>query len=147
MKRFRFKLQAVLDHRKAVEDRLQAELGEIKREEARELAKLIRLKDELDAARKGLLSAQAANATVDDLARRDEYLKAKRDEVRLQELTLEAVQAKVEAKRREVVAAMKDRKVLETLRDKQEQEYLQTVARAEQKELDDTASVRHARAA
>ncbi len=147
MKRFQFKLQAVLDHRKAIEDRLQVEFGELKREEARELAKLIKLKDELDAARKSLASAQSANASVDELSRRDEYLKAKRDDVRLQELTLEAVQAKVEAKRREVVAAMKDRKVLEALRDKQEQEYLQAVARAEQKELDDTASVRHARAA
>ncbi len=137
----------MLDHRKAIEDRLQVEFGELKREEARELAKLIKLKDELDAARKSLASAQSANASVDELSRRDEYLKAKRDDVRLQELTLEAVQAKVEAKRREVVAAMKDRKVLEALRDKQEQEYLQAVARAEQKELDDTASVRHARAA
>ncbi len=145
MKKFTFKLQTVLDQRKAKEDHLLGELAAVRRQEAAELVRLIRLKDELAAARAGLSSAHARNAPAEELGRRDEYLKTKRDDVRLQEMTLEAVRCQVEAKRREVVTAMKERKVLETLRDKQEREYMAAGARAEQTALDDMASLRHAR--
>ena len=40
MKRFRFKLQTLLDQRNLREDLLQAELGAIRREEAAEMARL-----------------------------------------------------------------------------------------------------------
>lgn len=145
MKKFQFKLQTLLEQRKAKEDRLLGELAELRREEAGELVRLVRLKDELDAARQGMASAHARSAPVEELAQRDEHMKAKRDDVRLQELTLKAVQDRVEAKRRELVTAMKDRKVLEALRDRQEQEYLRECARAEQNTLDEIASVRYAR--
>lgn len=145
MKKFRFKLQTVLDQRKAKEDHLLAELGEVRREEAAEAARLTRLRGELEAARAGMVAALAGNARPEELARRDEYVKTMRDDARVQELTLEAVRARAEAKRLEVVEAMKERKVLESLRDKQEREYVQACERAEQQQMDEMASVRYAR--
>ena len=145
MKRFRFKLQAVLEQRKSKEDHLLAELGEIRREEAREAARLIALRQELESARRAIVDGLAGNAPADELERRDDYAKAKRDDVCVQELTLEAIGERVEAKRAEVVEAMKERKVLEALRDRQEGAYLAECARAEQNEMDAMASLQYAR--
>ncbi len=145
MKRFRFKLQAVLDQRQSREDHLLEELGEIRREEAREAARLEVLREELGQSRASIIEGLTHSAPADEMARRDEYAKAKRDDVRVQELTLQAVQARVELKRLEAVEAMKERKVMETLRDKQESAYVLACARAEQNELDAMASLRYAR--
>ena len=145
MKRYRFKLQTVLEQRKSKEDHLLAELGEIRREEAREAARLVALRDELASARAAIVDGITSNVGAEELERRDEYAKAKRDDVRVQELTLEAIRQRVEAKRAEVVEAMKERKVLEALRDKQERAYLAECARVEQNELDAMASLRYAR--
>ena len=145
MRKYRFKLQTVLEQRKSIEDRLLAELGEIRREEAREAARLGVLRDELESARAAIVDGIVSNVGAEELERRDEYAKAKRDDVRVQELTLEAIRQRVEAKRAEVVEAMKERKVLEALRDKQERAYLAECARAEQNELDAMASLRYAR--
>ena len=145
MKRFRFKLETVLRHRAFKEDCLQAELGELRREEAREQACLDDLRRQLHEAREAIVDALVRNAPVGELERRDEYAKAKRDDVRVQELTLDAVRERVAAKLAEVVEAMKGRKVLETLRDKQERAYVVECARAEQNQLDDMASVGFAR--
>ena len=145
MRKFRFKLQTVLEHRKFREDRLQAELGELRREEARETERLAELRAQLEDACAAIVDGLGRNEPADELERRDEYAKAKRDDVRVQELTLDAVRERVEAKREEVIEAMKQRKVLEALRDKRERAYVYECARAEQNELDADASVRYAR--
>lgn len=145
MKRFKFRLQALLDRRKAREEELLWELGEIRREEARETERLRRLEERLAGAQAAIEEGLRANAPIEEIARRDEFAKATRDDIRVQHLTIEAVQKRVEAKRREAVRAMQDRQVLEALRDKQEREYTLTAAREEQNQLDEMASVRYAR--
>jgi len=145
MRKFQFRLQTVLDQRKSREDRLQIELGEIKREEAREAARLAHLQRRLIEAGALIIQALMRNLPGDELERRDEYAKATRDDIKVQQLTLQAVRERVEAKRVELVEAIKERKVLEAFRDKQEWTYVQACARAEQNELDAMASVRYAR--
>ncbi|MCE5314763.1 MAG: flagellar export protein FliJ [Armatimonadota bacterium] len=145
MKRFKFRLQTLLDQRKSVEDILLAELAEVRREEAAEVERLDSLYDRLEAALENLETAMSKNDPIEEISRLDEYAKATRDDIKVQQLTLEAVRERVEAKRLEVVKAMQDRQVLEALRDKQEAEYLAAVAKAEQNELDEMASLRYAR--
>ncbi len=145
MKKFHFKLQTVLDQRQAREDRLQGELGDLKREEAEETARLLRLRTQFEDACDSVRESLETKAPPDDVARRDEYARAKSDDIKVQELTIEGVQARVAAKRAEVVEAMQDRQVLESLRDRQERAYLLAQASAEQKSLDEMASVRYAR--
>jgi flagellar FliJ protein len=147
MKRFRFKLQTVLDQRKAREERLQVELAEVLREEARESAKLAELLEKLDDAVASVQSALESKLSAGEIAAADEYAKCLRDDVKVQQLTIRAVRSRVEAKRAEVVEAMKERKVLEALRDKQEREHIAAQMRIEQNQLDDVASVRYARGA
>lgn len=145
MKKFRFRLQVLLDQRKAKEDQLLGELGEVRREEALEIERLDELNHTLHQAWKAAEEALCAAIIPEEITRRDEYVKAVRDDIKVQELTLEAVQKRVEKKRIEVVEAVKERKVLESLRDKQEREYLLAYAHAEQNSLDEMASLRYAR--
>ena len=145
MKRFKFRLQTLLDRRKSREEQLLAQLGELRREETAEVERLNALCSRLDTAWRDVEEALGRNAPVEELCRLDEFAKTTRDDINVQKLTLEAAQERVEAKRKELVSAMQERQVLEALRDKQEREYLMTIARAEQNELDEMSSVRYAR--
>ncbi|MCE5324256.1 flagellar export protein FliJ [bacterium] len=145
MNRFKFRLQTLLDRRKSREEQLLVELGELRREEANEVERLDILCLRLNAAWRDVEDALDNNAPAEELCRLDEFAKTTCDDIEIQKLTLEGVREKVEAKRQELVTAMQDRKILEVLRDKQEQEYLMVIARAEQNELDEMASVRYAR--
>ena len=145
MKKFKFRLQTLLEQRKAREDELLGELAEVRREEALEEARLIALRTRLANACTALQQALERSESSEILEMYDEYSKALRDDVRVQELTLEAVRQRVEQKRLDVIKAMQERKVLETLRDKQEAAFLKAAARAEQIEMDDMASLRFAR--
>jgi flagellar FliJ protein len=120
-------------------------LGELRHEESIEIEHLNALFNRLDTAWRDVEDMLGRNAPAEELCRLDEYAKAIRDDINVQKLTLEAVHERVEAKRKELVRAMQERQVLEALRDKQEREYLMDIARAEQNELDEMASVRYAR--
>lgn len=145
MKKFRFKLQTVLDQRQAKEDQRLAELGELRQEEAREMERLVELHQRLQDAFASIELALQQNASPEDIARRQDYAEVTVEDIKLQELIIEGVRNRVEVKRVELVDAMKDRKVLETLRDKQEHEYIAAFEKAEQDMLDEMASVRYAR--
>jgi flagellar protein FliJ len=143
MRKFRFKLQAVLDQRSRREDVLQVELGEVRREEATELARLADLHTKLSATCSELERLKVGK--LEDYRQLDEYAQVLRDDIKVQDLTIEAVRERLEAKRVEVVEAMKARKVIEALRDKQERDHISATARAEQGALDEMASLRYAR--
>jgi len=149
MKRFRFRLQTLLDQRKAREEKLLWELSDLQREELREIERLHGLERILRKARESIEEALSSLCSggfaILPVVQRDEFAKATRDDIRVQELTIEAVGRRVEAKRVEVVKAMQDRKVLEALKDKQEREYIVSMARQEQNQLDEMATVRYAR--
>jgi flagellar biosynthesis chaperone FliJ len=161
MRKFRFKLQTVLDQRKRREDVLQAELGEIGREETTELARLADLHVKLRGAmsrmeclKVGRLEGYGSDPvtfkppnlpTFQQYRQLDEYAQALRDDIKVQDLTIEAVRERLEAKRVEVVEAMRARKVIEALRDKRQHDYVSALARAEQGALDEMASLRYAR--
>ncbi|MCX6345525.1 MAG: flagellar export protein FliJ [Armatimonadetes bacterium] len=145
MKRFKFRLQTLLDRRKAKEEQLLWELGEIRRTEVQEIENLHSLEKRLDESCRSMEQALRENAPVSRVVLHDDYAKATRDDIRVQEMTIEAISQKVEEKRVEVVKAMQEKQVLEALKDKQEREYMLAVAREEQNQLDEMASMRYAR--
>ncbi len=145
MRRFKFKLQAVLEHRRFQEDQLKVELAVLMRNEAQERFKLEELTRELEASYQILADKLHSGADVRELALLDEYVKTLRDDIGVQCLTVEAIGRQVNEKRSEVLEAMKRRKLLQALRDKQERAHLYESARVEQSELDNQTSVRFAR--
>jgi flagellar FliJ protein len=75
----------------------------------------------------------------------DAYISALADDMRVQQLTIDAVRNQIELKLAEVVDASKDRKLIEKLREKHYEKYRMEILALEQKELDDGASLRFAR--
>jgi flagellar protein FliJ len=147
MKKFRFKLQTVLDQRQIKEDQYLAELAKARQQEAAEILKLEDLKTKLKQVCKSIENAFKDNLDISELERWNSYAEATRDDIKVQELTLKTVREIVEQKRQDLVEAMKEKQVLETLRDKQEQQYLKVAATAEQTILDEMASLKYLRSA
>lgn len=145
MQKFKFRLQTVLDQRKAIEDKLLGELGELRYREQEEFAKLESLHREL----KGLWQRVTSkpSCTLAELRDADAYAQALADDIKVQELTIENLRRQIDEKLAEVVEASKDRKLIEKLKEKHYKEYQREVAAVEQKFLDELASVRFAREA
>lgn len=147
MKRFVFRLQVVLNHRRDIEQVLLGELAALQREKQLEMQRLGDLRLAREASWEALASLAVNGASPWDLANGDEHCKALGDDIGLQELNVAAAQRKVEAKLLEVIEAAKERKVLEQLCEKQRSEYELAAARHEQNELDEMATIRFARGA
>lgn len=145
MKRFAFKLQTLLDHRKTIEDIRLMELARLRMGEQELAARLEVLRAERDRAWQTLFDLVVRGSDVWKLERADEHCRAVGDEVRLQEITLIAARKRVRGKLQEVIEASRDRKLMEQLRDQRRREYEVEAARVEQRELDDMASIRYAR--
>jgi flagellar FliJ protein len=145
MRKFKFRLQTLLDRRRAQEEEILIELSAIQNELSSEIDKLEKLKDLSTEAFNQL--AQGLKQSVDavETMRRDDYASATLDDIVVQKLTIKSVRKRLEAKLNEVVEAMKERKVLESVRDKQETQHWLIQRRAEQQSLDEIASVRYAR--
>ncbi len=137
MARFKFALEPVLDHRSRIEDEKQQVLAERQRE-------LKAAEDEL-ARLNGDFKRYAT-------ALREDHAELSSDELRWHYAHLEYVdrcmimqhgvilqrRSAVDRARADLIAASKDRKVIEKLKDRRLEEHRTLQAAAEQKELDDT---------
>lgn len=145
MKKFVFRLQTLLNHRRDIEQMLLGELALLQNEKQLELRRLNELMLAREHSWETLAHLAAHGASPWDLANGDEHCKALGDDIGVQELNIAAVERKIEAKLLEVIEAAKERKVLEQLCDKHRREYELAAARQEQNELDEMSSVRFAR--
>lgn len=146
MKRFKFRLQTLLDQRQAREEELLRELSAIRSEQQRELTKLQRLQEISDSAY-NKLDAMLGESQIDPVYVRqlEEFARACLDDIDSQNYVLEEISERVRMKMAEVVEAMKQRKVLESLKEKQETEHKLSELQAEQRQLDEISSLRYAR--
>ena len=134
---YKFNLQRVLDIRKTFEKEKEKALFvakmKLKREE-KYLALLYQRKEDF---------AETMNVTGRDSVRRraeqHRYLNMLLEGIQAQHETILEVAKEVEAKRLTLVQAAKDRKVLEKLKEKKEEAYLQELGRKEQAFLDELA--------
>ena len=146
MKRFKFKLQTLLDQRQAKEEQLIRELGVIQAQERRERLELEKLENRcLEAFRN--LQEKLLGERLDSTAinRLDEYARGSTEDVEAQQVVVDEVRRELLAKQEDVLEAMKERKVLETLKEKQLLEHNIAEMRAEQSTLDEISSLRYAR--
>lgn len=143
--KFKFTLAPVLDHRQRIEDEKQQILAERRRE-------LKAAEDEL-----ARLNAEFKRYST---ALREDHAKLSSEELRWHYAHLEYLdrcitmqhgvifqrRAAVDRARADLVAASKERKVIEKLKDRRFEEYQVREAAQEQKDLDDTNNRRHDRA-
>lgn len=141
MKRFVFSLQKILDLRQFEEDRLKIELG-------RAVSVVNRIKKRLAEAAENRMSAALSRsvcADINEMRMIENYiagLDALKGRLLLE---LADAEAEVEKRRAVFIEAMKQRKVLTSLRDKQFAEYKKSVQRIEDLILDDIGSLRYER--
>lgn len=134
MKKFRFALENVLKYRKSIEDQekelLARAMNRVEQEE--------RLSQELDEEKRGFIkSCNIDQCQIGDMSHRDFYLTSLDKRIKNQQVQLDKAIKVSNNIRIKVVDATAKRKVLESLKDKQLEEYRELLSRAEQKLLDE----------
>ncbi len=142
MKRFSFSLQKILDIREFAERQAQIELG-------RAVAEVNRINSDLEAVAQEkirMIHQKPQEMTLNDFVVRENYMK--RLELTKERLLedLAAAQLVVDEKREIFAEALKQRKILSNLRDKQYAQYKKDALVAEDNAVDDMVTARHGRA-
>ena len=142
---FKFKLQSVLEYRLNVEEKIVGEYSEIRRRLETEKELLKALIKEREGMLNELRQVKSTILRAQDIASRVSYIEA----IRLKELNqtnvIHEVAGLVESKRKELVEAVKKRKVLENLRDRQSEEYRKNMSDLEQKNSDEMSVLKFGR--
>lgn len=144
---FRFKLAALLNHRRHLEDVCQKELALAKRQLADEQARLRQLKnDKRDHVRK-LQAKQSARFNVTDIKLSVTYIQQLSDQIEAQKICMREAAKHVDRKRKDLIHIAKKRKTLEKFEAKQREAFNQKLMQNERKQMDEVASLRHVRKA
>ena len=142
MKRFSFSLQKILDIREFAERQAQIELG-------RAVAEVNRINSDLEAVAQEkirMIHQKPQEMTLNDFVVRENYMnRLELTKERLLE-DLAAAQLVVDEKREIFAEALKQRKILSNLRDKQYAQYKKDALVAEDNAVDDMVTARHGRA-
>ncbi len=139
MKRFAFSMQKILDIREFTERQAQIELG-------RAVAEVNRINGELEAVaqeKHRMIHQKQQEMTLNDFVVRENYMK--RLELTKERLLeeLAAAQLVVDEKRAVFTEAMKQRKILSNLREKQYLQYKKDALKIEENAVDDMVTSRH----
>ena len=134
---FKFKLQSVLDYRLNIEEKILNEFSELKRELDRQKAMLEELKSERESMVAGLRNMKSQTIKAHDISSILVYVDRLRESEKQQKQVIQQIMEAVDKKRQELVEAVKNRKIMENLKDKQKEEYIKDVNDTEQKDSDE----------
>ena len=141
----RFKLEALLSHRRHQEEICQKELAQTERLLADENHKLHRQKNEKSDNIQKLQIKQKKIINVFDIILTVRYIQQLSEKIEEQKKCARKAGSKVNQKRHELITIVKNRKTLEKLKEKEWLAYQQKVKQTERNLMDEVASTRHAR--
>jgi flagellar FliJ protein len=141
---FHFKLEKILEYRRQLEDQAKLALSLTRQQIAEQNTRLEALSEDLQA-------CLLALGTLKQMTQAELWLwSGWRERLELDkkhaQAKLDELKQLAETRRLELVAKAKDRKLLEKLRAKQAEKHVQDEQRKEQKEFDETGTLRHGRA-
>jgi flagellar protein FliJ len=145
MRGFKFKLQPVLDQRQKKEDILKKELAEKKLLFEQEKIVTEGLKSKLSDARQEFRDKQKDHPKASEAASYILFFDRVEREIEFQIMKLTELVAEVNKAQERLMEAMKEKKIIEKLRDKQIEEYQAEVNRQEQVFIDEISTVRYRR--
>lgn len=140
---FRFGLQKVLDYRVRIEQLRQAELADLEMRLRARREALRKLEQSEEAA---LERMRTAEFDLVDLQLTRLYIERLGREIARAHAAVAEAEGRVVAKREELIAASRDRKAMERLRERERAGFLLAELRAEQKLLDELGGVSFVRA-
>ena len=142
---YRFKLEALLNHRRYQEEVCQKELAKAQRVLSDEQEKLDRKKNEKQESLEKLQIKKKENPTVSDIMLYMNYLTQLSKDIEDQALRVHNSTKLVDQKRHELISIMQKRKTLKKIKYKDWQTYQQKLMQDERKLMDEVASTRHVR--
>jgi flagellar export protein FliJ len=142
---YRFKLEALLNHRRHQEDACQKELAQARRRLTDERKKLERKKREKQESLEKLQVKKKESKTVSDILLYMNYIQQLSKDIEDQAMHVHKTVKLVDQKRHELVSSMQKHKTLKNLKYKEQKAYQQKWMQDERKLIDDLASIRHAR--
>jgi len=142
---FRFRLETILTQRRHVEERFQKELADTRQEFAAAQAVLREAKDTHRQCMRDMRRKQRDRFRADDMLLYYPYLERLKQDIELHMKRVAAAERKVAQKRQALLEAMKKRKILDKLKEKQLQAHLKAEAGREQRFADESAAQQHAR--
>ena len=142
---YRFKLEALLNHRRHQEEVCQKELAQVRRRLFDEREKLERKKREKQESLEKLQAKKKESTTVSDIMLYMNYIQQLSKDIEDQAMHVHKTVKLVDQKRHELISIMQQRKTLKNLKYKEQQAYQQKLMQDERKLMDELASIRHAR--
>lgn len=142
---FKFKLQSILEYRVNIEEKILNEFSDLKRDLEEKRAVLKALVTERESLMNDLRNMQSVTMRVDDIAALVAYVENIRMKEKEQKNILHQAKEKVEKKRQELMEAVRNRKVMENLRDKHAAEYQKNFNELEQKNSDEMSMLKFGR--
>ncbi len=144
MKKFKFKLQIVLDKRqKELEDK-QIEMSKVQallKEQTDELENFIQQQNQFRAALDGILG-QNTNIDLMTIRIHQNYIEKLSGDIQNQHKIISDTEQELELKQQEVIEALKAAKMLEKLKEKHYREFIVEFEFQQQKELEDVTQAR-----
>ena len=142
---FVFRLESVMNCRKAAEDKALTDFSDEKRDLEKERQQLDRIQEHKVSLIGQLRDMQKDGLKADEIALFMDYIRQVQARLADQENVVRQAAERVSLKREALLAAVKDRKVMETLKARKLQEYIAESNKAEQKQMDETAIFRYVR--
>jgi flagellar FliJ protein len=144
---FRFRLESVLNYRRTIEENLLKELSELRRQLSLEEDRLKMMIFEKDSHINDLGSLQKGGVTlqIEDIKLYFSYLNGVELKIKNQGDIIKRCQERVDKKLIEVIDAMKNRKILEVIKERGYREYTREINLKEQRLLDEIAVNRFTR--
>lgn len=135
MKRFKFRLQRILDIREQIRDEARQELAVRNQVLAEQVSILKGLQEELV----GLDLRQSGILTAGELVLNGAYSERVKQLIKLQIVRVDEAKAAVDQAREHYIQANKDAKALEMLKDKKRELYTEEMLKEESNQLDELA--------
>ncbi|MBW2252341.1 MAG: flagellar export protein FliJ [Deltaproteobacteria bacterium] len=142
---YKFSLQSLLNHRKHIEENLDKELGRIKRAVNNEKRRLENIKTEKLKCTKELPKKQGDGKKVNEIILCFNYLDKLSKDIDKQKRCLNDVEKEYDIKRNELIEAMKKRKTLEQLKEKDMKAFNYSKMKVEQDIMNEVAANRFIR--
>jgi flagellar protein FliJ len=136
---FTFKFESSLNYRKAVEERKLVDFSATKERFSREKEILEEIQKEQNKMKEQFKKMQDFTFNSSDVSLHLSYIKLFKEKEMLQQEIIKKVSLEVEISRKELLEAVKERKIMDNLKERHLKEFNETIAVYERKIADETA--------